>query len=124
MRCLSIATVIGAALFSVTASATTLTVLPTIYDSPRSITISIRVTGNAPKGDVVLFYGGIDGPLGGAPVMDGVAVIRVSFWCCGPRMISATYSGDNANPSAHLNFTVGGDRIGWLPAALEDLLPD
>jgi hypothetical protein len=116
------ATVIGAALFSGTASATTLTVLPTTIDPVTKFwTISILVSGNSPTGFVNL-HGYIpntpfSGDMGrGAVGPDGIIAVTGQF--ASNLVVSASYTGDAANPPAFISFTVPPPGLGWLPTVL------
>ena len=122
---LSTATVIGAALFSVSAScATTLTPLPTTYDPvARTMTIGVSVTGAPPSQyPTVTFFE----PLGRIPllssprVIDGVALLTFPKYRFGAHHITATYSGGGPVVS----FTIEVPVDGWVPTLVESLLSD
>ena len=133
----STATLIVAALFSVTASAVTLTPLPTTYDhAARTLTIGVSVAGipdgpGTPTVEIFYLSCGRYCPSGPAQypgpynvrVVDGAALFTVPLPRPGPYNIGAQYSGPDGTPS-RVSFTievpVGGDVI--VAAVLGPLL--
>jgi hypothetical protein len=133
---LSTATVIGAALFSVTASAATLTPLPTIYDFvAKTMTIGVSVADGPPNMWSVLFFkctgpfgGGCD-PLRGGPVSNGVTLVTVPLLRAGAHTITAVYSAEDPvtheTLTARVSFTVEVPVWSWeLIPTVFDLLSD
>ncbi len=118
--------VIVAALFSVTASATTLEQLPTTINyATHVVTIGVRVLG-APDGDVA-FVDTADASgriLGLVRSSNGEARVDLVGLSSGPHLIAAHYFGDRVYGAATLTFTIYvGSELGWLPTVL-DLLTD
>jgi hypothetical protein len=122
---LSTATVIGAGLFSVAASATTLTPLPTTFDATAgTMTIGISIAGNSPTGIVSFSQFGHLEPLGpSVPVVNGVARITFPQLGAGAHEFFVIYGGDSANPAESLHL-VAVVPVNWLSAVLEDVLSD
>ena len=127
MRCASVrrgstAAVIGAVLFSVTASATTLTPLSSFNSATGLTTFGVRVEGNSPTG-LVTFWVILPGkkdPLELVPVSDGAALFT-HVLSPGAHAVTAYYRGDATNQAAVLEFTVVVPVV-WLPPVLDGLL--
>jgi hypothetical protein len=129
---LSIATLSGAAIFSLTASATTLEPI-VAYRLPRGGTIiRIAVIGNSPTGyvDITAFDPTAPNHFPGhVIVVNGVASTSTYLgtnspvWD-GPFVVTADYEGDAANPPASLTFTVTPPTQDWIPTVIEHLLSD
>ena len=123
---LTTATVIGTALFSVTASAATLVPLAPIYDPTYKIlTIGVGLDGNSPTGTVDFVAAGPDGPisLGRITVSNGVALLQIPLFPSG-TLAGATYSGDAANPFTHVDFRIYWPSVDWVPVVLQGVLQD
>ena len=142
-RFLSAATMIGAAVFSLPASATTLTpgnweYVPTgLVDGPY-VFITVYVAGNPPftgtmqfnevaaNGDLLPLGAGLSAVYFIASTQRGEAGTGLNrgpgAHPLGEHMIRASYSGDPANPPATLTFTILVADPGFLPAVLMDIL--
>jgi len=118
---LTIATVIGATLFSMTAFATSLIPLAPIYDPTYKIlTIGVGIDGNSPTGTVDFYAAGPDGPisLGRVTVSQGVALLQIPLFQSG-TLAGATYNGDAANSFTHADFRIYWPSTDWLPVVLK-----
>jgi len=146
---LSAVTVIGAAVFSATAFATTLTpgdweYVPFPASADSFAFATVNVAGNPPFTGTMQFNEvAADGTLlpigpsgsGGlrqvffvASTQMGEATIQIndvpSQSPLGEHTIRAAYSGDAANPPSALIFTIVVTTPGWLPPVLQGLLID
>ena len=124
---LSTATLIGAALFSVTASATGLIPLPSKYDPATGLaTFGVSVVGVAdqpPTGHVTFYTRLPEQPFEDAQISDGMAVLTLRLRP-GAHHITATYLGDQWNTWAQVELTVDVPVDSWVPALIEHLLSD